>query len=385
MTLYDVAVVGGGLAGCSAAIKLARTGLSVVLLEAKTYPHHKVCGEFLSPECRYLFDHLGLTSTLQALMPTMIDTAAISSPDGTMWETKLPGKALGVSRFALDAAMAEYVRCLGVTIAEGTAAQHIQGDFNRGFEIQARRHSQLEQFRARTVIAAYGKRANVDRTFNRQFLKQRQGFIGLKTHVRGLSLPNRIELHTFPGGYCGMSEVEGVVANVCLLAHESVFQPAGSIAGFIEWMKSQNPHLRQRLGMVDYVFDRWLSIAQVSFAPKNTLEGDVLMAGDSAGLITPLAGDGMAMALHSGILAAHHVHDFLSGNISAAEMRKSYADHWRQHFRLRLQVGRLIQQVMLRPRLFSLTLKLIKSVPPAGDFFVRHTRDFGLIRQGEFS
>ena len=62
--LFDVAVIGGGVAGCAAAIQLAQKNLRVVLCEAKSYPHHKVCGEFLSPECTRLLDSLGLTTAM---------------------------------------------------------------------------------------------------------------------------------------------------------------------------------------------------------------------------------------------------------------------------------------------------------------------------------
>src|SRR5437762_5763199 len=95
---YDVAVVGGGPAGSSAAIHLALQGARVVLLETRAYPHDKLCGEFLSPECAGLLDQLGLTATLRALGPALIETACLSAPDGTSWESRLPGPALGLTR-----------------------------------------------------------------------------------------------------------------------------------------------------------------------------------------------------------------------------------------------------------------------------------------------
>src|SRR5690348_10440783 len=103
---FDVAVIGGGVAGCAAAIHLARQGQRVVLCEAKSYPHHKVCGEFLSPECASMLNKLGLTEAIQAVKPSSIHTVAIITPDGTCWETELPGTALGISRYTLDHLMA---------------------------------------------------------------------------------------------------------------------------------------------------------------------------------------------------------------------------------------------------------------------------------------
>src|SRR5579872_2397798 len=98
---FDVAIVGGGPAGCSAAITLAAQGATVVLFESKTYPHHKVCGEFLSPECRGELDQLGLTASIQALHPISIEAVRIVAPDGAAWETRFPEVAISLSRAAL--------------------------------------------------------------------------------------------------------------------------------------------------------------------------------------------------------------------------------------------------------------------------------------------
>src|SRR5690606_13452152 len=128
-----------------------------------------------------------------------------------------------------------------------------------------------------------------------------------------------------------------------------------------------NPGLGRWLSQAAPVYDDWLSIAQVSVAAKTPLEGDILLAGDCAGMIAPLAGDGMAMAVQAGILAANSVGRFLSHLQDAGATKKAYADAWRRTFAGRLRLGRALQGVMLRPRLIGPGLRIMHLVPPLGD------------------
>lgn len=373
--LYDAAVIGGGLAGCSAAIHLARQGARVALLESKTYPHHKVCGEVLSPECAALLNKLGLSRWLRQRRPAMIDTVEITTPGGTRWEARLPGMALGVSRYALDQALAEQAARQGVDLLPATTVTSVQGSLDNTFHLATRFPAGSDAITARVVIAAYGKRSQLDRTLNRAFLRRPQPFVGLKAHFYGPPLPCRIELHTFPGGYCGLSDIEEGKANACLLVREEVFQQAGSIPAFIIWMRQQNPRLGAWFANARLASDRWYSISQIPFVAKSTVQDDILMAGDSAGLIAPLAGNGMAMALRGGQLAAEYAGSFLQDKRTADELRRQYAAAWQREFHPRLRLGRLLQAFMLRPQPLALGLHLVKAVPPLGQFIIHHTRD----------
>lgn len=378
--MFDTAVVGGGIAGCCAAIHLARRGRQVILIEAKAYPHHKVCGEFLSPECTVLLDELGLSSQLRALRPVYIQTVEITAPNGTSWTETFPQAAIGISRYALDHLLVQQALACGVEVLDSTTVTQIQGSLKQTFSLNL---DQRRQIQARTVIAAHGKRSGLDRALQRDFLNYPQPFVGLKNHFYGPPLPGRVELHVFSGGYCGMSEVEGGKTNVCLLVRQEVFQqaaggPPANVENFISWMQQQNGRLNTWLSQAEPILPRWLSIGQVPFVPKQPVENDVLMAGDSAGLIAPVAGSGMGMAFQGGKLAADYLDRYLTTSLDAAMLRREYAQTWRRQFQARLRLGRFLQAFMLRPHLLTSGLHLLNVLPALGQYFLTRTRDYQL-------
>jgi menaquinone-9 beta-reductase len=378
--VFDAAIVGGGLAGCNAAITLAQHGRRVILLEAGEYPRHKVCGEFLSPECAALFAENGFLEVLQNHQPMQIRTIRLTAPDRSEWCTTFPAPAIGISRYTLDAALAQYAVSHRAELQTKARVSGIQGSLDKGFTLSVRSPDGIYTIFARSVIAAHGKRSTLDRTLNRSFLNRPQPFVGLKRHFRGAPLPQHLDLHIFPGGYCGMSEVEDGTANVCLLVRQEVFQRAGDIDHFVEWMADQNPYLGAWLSQATPVEDEWLSISQIPFMNKGTVQNDVLFAGDSAGMIAPLAGDGMAMALHGGKLAAQSVERWLSGAIGSDQMLREYSQNWQQTFAMRLRLGRVLQSFMLRPALLTPGLRLMNLMPMLGDFIVTQTRDLKLAK-----
>jgi menaquinone-9 beta-reductase len=377
----DVLVIGGGPAGSSAALTLARAQIPTLICEAGTYPRAKVCGEFYSPECLQLLTQLGLKNLLADCHARRIEAVHLTAANGTEWKTNLPGNAWGLSRNVFDNAMAQQAIQHGVELWQGTTVSEVTGNLKQGFEVEVRTaQGKTDVVHTRAVIAAHGKRSMLDRKWNREFLNHGQTYLGFKSHFVGPPVPGTVTLHAFNGGYCGLAEIETGLVNVSLLVNEDVFRAVlkqstlPPLQTFVYWMRSQNAHLDNWFAKAKQAESGWHGIGQVSFEAKQPVVDDVLMAGDAAGLVAPLAGDGIAMALQSGMMAGHACVEYLTSHRSPEHIKEHYAQAWQREFGKRLKLAQVLQKCMLHPRLFALALTLFKVAPVMGQQVIQHTR-----------
>lgn len=349
----DVVIIGGGLAGLTAAILLSRSGLEVRVVEKSHYPRHKVCGEYVSNEVRPLLTHLQLD--LKALSAVDIDTFALSNVQGKKIETALPLGGFGVSRHALDEAL--YQIAVGQGVQFCFEPVHKVDFKNDRFSVC----SPSKTFSSKIALAAFGKRSQLDIRLERPFMHQNSPWIGVKCHYDFPEFPeNKVALHCFPGGYGGLSKTERGHVNFCYLASYQSFKQAGGIKAYNASVVALNPFLREFLGNARPLFKKPLSIAQISFARKSTVTNHLLCCGDSAGLIHPLCGNGMAMAIHSGKIAADKVLGYFEGTHDRLTMEREYEVQWRATFGRRLWFGWQLQQLLLRP---NLSRSLFSTIP----------------------
>ncbi len=373
---YDIIVVGGGLAGSAAASLLARAGATVLLLEAATLPHDKLCGEFLSPETVGIFQRLGVWSAIDALAPPRLTAARIIARDGARWDAPFPAPGIGLSRYALDKLLFDHAGQVGADVRQAARVTGMVGSLVEGFGVTWQTGNRAHAAEARVVLGAWGRRANLDRTLGRGFLSLDHPTFALKAHYHGPPIGRRVELHGFDGGYCGLAEIEGGRINLCLLAETRVLHACG---GDPERLAAEvlptNTALAAWLAHAERIHDRFLAISQIPFVRKAVVENDVLMLGDAAGLISPLAGNGMAMGLAAAEMAAPLVLDTLAGRRTAASLKATYSRQWHARFDRRLRLGRLAQPLMLRPITLGLGLRALRLIPPLGAALVANTRD----------
>jgi menaquinone-9 beta-reductase len=370
-THYDIIIIGGGLAGLCAAKLLAQKNYSVLLLEKESYPQHKVCGEYISMESwNFLTQQIGVN--LDKLHLPKIKKLRVTGTNGVQLNSVLPLGGFGISRYKLDNLLYENTKLTGVNILQHCKAENINFE-NEIFTVE----TNLQTFTAKICLASWGKRSNIDVKWKRYFTLKKSdrlnNYVGVKYHIE-TNLPNDlITLHNFKNGYCGVSQIEANKFCLCYLTKASNLKIAGSITNMEQEILSENPYLKKLLAESNKLSSFPLSISQVSFSPKNCVENNVLMLGDAAGMITPLCGNGMSIAMHTAKIAAENVHLFLAEKYSRFQMEKAFTQSWQKHFAKRIKVGRMVQTVFGQKSMTNIFIYIMKLFPSLTRFLIKQT------------
>ena len=358
---YDLAIVGGGLAGLALSIQTVKLGYKVILFEKEQYPFHKVCGEYISLESWNFLQSLGVD--LRSMNVTHIKRLQVSDIKGNFFEQPLPLGGFGISRFTLDHQLARIAKENKVIVNEQTRVNEIAFT-NNEFNLV----TTAGNFKSKLAVASFGKRSNLDVKWKRPFIVAKKNklnnYIGVKYHIRYDFPDDLISLHNFKKGYCGISKVENDKYCLCYLTTADNLQNSNNdIRKMEQNILSANPHLKKIFNECEMLWKEPVTISQISFDKKNLVEDHVLMIGDAAGMITPLCGNGMSMALHASKIAAEQILKFLEGTISREIMEKDYTEKWNKLFANRLKTGRMLQRLFDSQWLTTLMIRLGRSFP----------------------
>lgn len=357
---YDAAIIGGGLSGLAASIQLAKTGHSVILFEKEKYPFHKVCGEYVSLESWSFLIGLGLP--LEEMQLPKIDTLFLTAPNGRSFTSRLPLGGFGISRYQLDSRLVDIAKNNGVHLVDETKVDDVK--FDEGFHVYFRSGKTT----AKVCYAAFGKRSNLDIKWKRSFLavtdKRLDNYIAVKYHIKTNWKENVIGLHNFRNGYCGISKIEKSKYCLCYMTRaEDLKKSNNDIQQLQQEVLYRNAHLKKIFSESEICNDFPVAISQINFNTKSKIENHLLMLGDSAGMITPLCGNGMSIALHTAKIAARLTSDFLGAQISRQQMEKLYEKEWNSRFSKRLRTGRVLQRFFGSDRLSNLFVRSFQLFP----------------------
>ena len=368
---YDVAIIGGGLAGLGLSIQLGIKGHSVVLFEKEQYPFHKVCGEYISMESWQFLESLSLP--LHSMKLPIINNLIVSAPGGNYLQQQMQLGGFGISRFTLDNELKKIALAIGVKINEGCKVEDVKFD-GKQFQLSTSKGN----FLSSVCCGSFGKRSNIDLKLKRKFAEQKKNklnnYIGVKYHIKTTHPQNTIALHNFENGYCGISKIEEDKYCLCYLTTAANLKDNNnSILQMEKEVLYKNRHLKKIFTESEVLYRQPVTISQISFAKKTQVENHILLMGDAAGMITPLCGNGMSIALHSSKIATHFIDQFIQQKITRAEMENGYRKKWQKTFSKRLLAGRIIQRLFGKTAVTNIFVGLMKRLPFLTRWIIKNT------------
>lgn len=343
----EVAIIGAGPAGSTLAALLAARGIDVTLFDKDTFPRDKLCGEFLSYDALPILDALNV----DLANAPHIESCRVIGTRRT-YEFALPKPARGVSRMFLDDLLVRTAQRNGATFRAETV-------------------NALPQ--AKVIVGAWGRWGRFDRQLERSFVDVKDRNFGFKRHYVQPGPRTSIDLYSFRQGYLGVNAVEGNITNICGLVHASrLAGHKGRWDAFIDTIRAEAPQLDALYAHHEPAQDHYLSSEPVIFRARSAVEGGVFMIGDASGVIDPLTGNGMAMAIQSALLVAPYVVRALASSDRAA-IEHEYREAHARFFAPRIAWSRRAALLLSRPRLLDAALTTIRT-PKAGELFLHRTR-----------
>lgn len=364
--MKNVIVIGGGISGLFTAIQVVNAGIPCSVIERKKYPFHRVCGEYVSNEVLLFLKSLQLFP--DEYNPPSIQRFQLSSVSGKSETLNLDLGGFGISRYAFDHFLYEKAKSAGVEFfleEEATDIQFIDDKFLV--------KTPLRTLEGNNVVGAFGKRSRIDIQLKRNFIQKRSPYVGVKYHIRTDHPVDLIALHNFNGGYCGISNVEEGKTNLCYLTHRDNVRKYKSIGEMEHAVLHKNPFLKKIFLDSEFLFDKPETINEISFETKLPVEDHVLMTGDAAGMITPLCGNGMAMAIHSSKLLCDQLLESIRQNHSRTTLEQNYTRVWNAHFKNRLWFGRQVQNLFGNHIASNVAVNLAVHVPFIANMIIKGT------------
>lgn len=360
MDVSDVVIIGAGPAGSTLAALLARRGCSVVLIDRDRFPRDKLCGEFLSYDALPIVEEFGIDLG----DAPVIDRCRVIGRRHS-YEFEFPSPARGISRLLFDDLLLRHAAAAGAKTLDSCTATELSG---------TRVKTDRGDFDGRVVVGAWGRWGRFDSQLQRRFVRDRaHRNFGFKRHYHASPSDQRnaITLYSFDRGYLGASAIEGGRTNICGLVHASRLSGhKGRWEGFVDEIRSEERSLNNLFAAHEPEDADFLSSEPVIFRARSPVEHRIFMIGDASGIIDPLTGNGMAMAIQSATLAAPFILQALAGKRDEAE--RGYQRRHAEFFAPRIAWSRRIAFLLSRPRLLDTTLGALPR--SAGAFLMRRTR-----------
>jgi flavin-dependent dehydrogenase len=341
----DYVIIGGGIAGLSAAIRLTELGEKPWIIEAGNYPSHKVCGEFFSPAGLQALHAWGI-------YPKEVSFAQFHTPSTSLKFT-FPSPAGSLSHFECDTLLVQKARNEGATIKTQTVVDLLD-PHTRELHL-----SSGKTIKAKHLILATGRLPNtISSSLKSQekIQKPKLFYKGIKAHFEGFPNHNSLEMFSFKDAYIGISPIEKNQFNVACLATIEKMEKCKSPDGLIKQLQSENTHFDAFFSTGRKLFQEWMCTSIPQFGIKQIPDWEnTYFIGDAAGTIPPATGCGLTIAISSGVLAAEY---------ALRSDYKGFRKKWISRYGSQIQWGKQLHRMMVQPAISTGFIHFSTLFPP---------------------
>jgi flavin-dependent dehydrogenase len=374
---FDAVVIGAGPAGSTAALGLARAGLTVAMVEKAAFPRLKVCGEFISATTWPVLASLGAGALAGLAGPAVRRVGLMAGRHDLQAPMPAPrhGEAWGraLRREVLDPALRDAAALAGATVMQPARVHAVEHE-TEGFTLSVEGDDGATRaLHARIVIAANGSWERAPAPHAATPAARPGDLLGFKARWAGTQLPaDLMPLVLFPGGYGGLVHVDGgLVSFSCcirrdaLAAARAAYPGAAAGDAVLAHARRGCPALDASLGSATRVTP-WLSAGPIRPGVRARHARGRFYVGNAAGEAHPLIAEGISMAVQSASLLAGHVR--AAGSLSDAALQQAgerYARAWRKQFATRIHASRCFAALTLPPGACRASVALLALVPGA--------------------
>jgi len=344
---FEVGIIGGGPAGSTAAAYLADYGFNVCLFEKKSFPRETLCGEFLTIEVMYYLQQLQLFEEFISLQPNKIKSFRIFNSSGKSISSKFNFDAYGLSRSYFDNLLLCNAKRKDITVFQPAEVKQIISK-KSSYQLSVKNEEQKEiNIDVNHLIAAYGKQNHLDNSLKRNFINQKSKLNGIKFHLNKNELrefpEDEIQIYAADNIYCGVNAVDNNKVTLGFLEDRNWEQPPPR-KQLIE-LRKKNKAFKNLFNENDEnLFDNLpiYGTGNIYFGRRNLVEDGIFFIGDAAGVIAPLSGDGIGIAMESGKLIADLFQKKRRENLSKKEIEFLFIKEWNKLFSNRMKIAKTI-------------------------------------------
>lgn len=362
-TKADCIIVGAGPAGSVCATYLARRGIGVRLVDRSTFPREKVCGDGVTVRAIEVLEDLGLLDWAEDQGFPSSDAITIGAPDRSMLH--VPYRALGLSecekgrvipRVALDQALVDRAQAAGAVLDEGVRIEALAREGAERVVVLGNRSGEAVSYEAPLVVAADGGQSTFTRTLG--LVERPADAVAVRRYYEGVTgVPGRIQIHWEPTilpGYGWLFHMKDGRANVGLgIQTRRLAAIDRPLRHLLDVFVTENPAAREALSVARPLGPAKGHPLRMDADRTRKVLDNLLVAGEAAGLVHPLTGEGIAPAMISGRIAAEVIADALAAGRFDALFLAAYQRRVDREFKGFHRAARLLRFMMQRPALLT--------------------------------